>query len=194
MPRRLRYSVAMSLDGFIADKDGGYGWIVMDPAIDFGAFMGKIDTLIMGRRTYELVGAGGGGMGFEGMETIVVDTTIDPAEHPKVTVVSSDVDAFVRDLKARDGKDIWLFGGGVLFRSLLEARLVDRVEVGVIPVLLGEGVPLLPGLGTGASKLRLHSVEEMQKTGTILLKYDVEGSAAPKARHRAKRSDASPAA
>jgi len=184
----------MSLDGFIADKDGGYDWIVMDPGIDFGAFMGKIDTLVMGRRTYELVGSGDGGMGFEGMRTIVVSTTLDPAEHPKVTVVSRDVPAFVQDLKAQDGKDIWLFGGGVLFRSLLEAGVVDRVEVGVIPALLGEGIPLLPGLGTSAANLRLHSVEKMEKTGTLLLKYDVEGSAAPKARLRGKRSGGAPGA
>ena len=184
----------MSLDGYIADKDGGYDWIVMDPGIDFAAFVGQIDTLIMGRRTYELVGAGGGGMGFEGMETIVVSTTIDPAEHPKVSVVSSDVETFVKDLKKRDGKDIWLFGGGVLFRSLLEAGLVDRVEVGLIPVLLGEGVPLLPGLATAAAKLRLHSVEEMPKTGTLLLKYDVAASPAPRAKPRARSSAAVPRA
>jgi len=171
-PRRLRYSVAMSLDGYIADTEGGYDWIVMDAAIDFAAFTAKIDTLIMGRRSYELVSGQGSGMGFEGMETIVVSTTLDPVEHPAVTVVGAEVEAFVADLKDREGKDIWLFGGGVLFRSLLEAGLVDRVEVGVIPVLLGGGVPMLPGL-TRLAGLKLHSVEEMPATGTLLLKYDV---------------------
>jgi dihydrofolate reductase len=73
--RRLRYSVAMSLDGFIADTDGGYDWMVMDPGIDFGAFLAKIDTLVMGRRTYELVSGQPSGTGFEEMETIVVSTT-----------------------------------------------------------------------------------------------------------------------
>ena len=197
--RRLRYSVAMSLDGFIADQSGGYDWIVMDPAIDFAAFTAKIDTLIMGRGTYEI--AGGGGPGFaKGTKIYVVSTTLDPADHPKVTIVSEDVEKVVADLKARPGKDIWLFGGGVLFRSLLEAGLVDRVEVGVIPVLLGQGIPLLPGFGgmepamrteEGAerpararkkkaqkgsgpwARLRLHSVEEMPKTGILLIKYDV---------------------
>lgn len=192
MSRRLRYSVAMSLDGFIADENGGYDWIVMDPAIDFAAFMAKIDTLVMGRGTYEVTrGSGGPGFGPK-VKTYVVSTTLDPSDHPDVTIVSKDVENVVADLKAQPGKDIWLFGGGVLFRSLLEAGLVDRVEVGVIPVLLGQGIPLLPGFGgakagdggsaagrgrrkDGAwARLRLHRVEQMPKTGTLLIEYDVE--------------------
>jgi len=178
MTRRLRYSVAMSLDGFIADQQGGYAWIPTDDSIDFAAYMAKIDALVMGRGTYEVALAGGGvGFGKE-TETYVVSTTLDPAEHSAMTIVSHDVEDFVRDLKARPGKDIWLFGGGVLFRSLLEAGLVDRVEVGVVPVLLGQGIPLLPGFGGAGGKawagLRLHSVEEMPKTGIVLMKYDVE--------------------
>ena len=172
MPRRLRYQVAMSLDGFIADKNGGYDWIVMDPEIDFGALMAQFDALIMGRGTYEV--AGGGGPGAKGVTTYVVSTTLDPKQHPKVTVVSTDVEAFVADLKKQKGTDIWLFGGGVLFRSLLEAGLVDRVEVAVIPVLLGAGIPLLPGLD-GTQRLRLADVRRYEKTGTMLLTYEVAG-------------------
>ena len=172
MPRRLRYQVAMSLDGFIADEKGGYDWIVMDPEIDFGALVAQFDTLIMGRGTYEV--AGGGGPGFKGMKSYVVSTTLDPAKHKKVTVVSKGVEAFVADLKKQPGKDIWLFGGGVLFRSLLEAGLVDRVEVAVIPALLGAGIPLLPGLG-GTQRLRLADVRRYEKTGTMLLNYEVAG-------------------
>jgi len=178
--RRLRYSVAMSLDGFIADENGGYDWIVMDPAIDFAAYMAKIDTLVMGRGTYEIGDDAGPWM--KGMKVYVVSTTLDPADHPHVTIVSKDVETLVADLKAQPGKDIWLFGGGVLFRSLLEAGLVDRVEVGVIPVLLGQGIPLLPGFGgAGGSawaRLRLHSVEEIPTSGLLLIKYDVENGEA----------------
>lgn len=173
MKRRVRYSVAMSLDGFIADKDGGYGWITEEPGIDFEAYTAKIDALIMGRHTYELVQGQEGDFGLAYMSTFVVSTTLDPAEHPEVTIVARDVEAFVTDLKTQGGKDIWLFGGGVLFRGLLEAGLVDRVEVAVIPVLLGEGIPLLPGL-TGTARLNLHSVEEWPESGIALLKYDVE--------------------
>ncbi len=171
MARRLRYAVAMSLDGYIAAEDGGYDWITMDPAIDFGAFMADFDTLIMGRGTYE-IGGDSGGFGMEGMRTYVVSTTLDPAAHPDVTIVSENVEEFVAELKAEDGKDIWLFGGGVLFRSLLEAGLVDRVELGIMPVLLGDGIQMLPGL-EGLARLRLHSVEEFPSSGIVMAKYDV---------------------
>lgn len=170
-PRRLRYSVAMSLDGFIADEQGGYDWIPENDDIDFAAYLAKIDALIMGRITYELLAAEDQVGGFEDQAIFVVSTTLDPGAHPDVTVVSDDVEGFVRNLKERDGKDIWLFGGGALFRSLLAAGVVDRVEVGVIPVLLGAGIPLLPGFD-GVARLRLHSVEDV--SGIVLMKYDVE--------------------
>ena len=160
----------MSLDGFIADEDGGYDWIVMDPDIDFRALIATFDTLIMGRGTYEVVGEGG--PGFKGVRTYVVSRTLEPTDHPKVTVVSEDVEPFVAGLKKQKGKDIWLFGGGVLFRSLLEARLVDRVEVAVIPVLLGTGIPLLPGLD-GIASLKLADIQRYEKTGTVMLSYEV---------------------
>jgi dihydrofolate reductase len=174
MPRRLRYSVAMSLDGFIAAEDGGYDWIPMDDEIDFGAYVAKIDTYVMGRHTYELVQSQPDtDFGWADKAKYVVSTTLDPAAVAEdFTLVAEGVEDFLRDLKTHDGKDIWLFGGGVLFRSLLEAGLVDRVEVGVIPVLLGSGIPLLPGLD-GIARLELHSVEEFPKSGIVLMKYDV---------------------
>lgn len=170
--RRLRYSVAASLDGFIADVDGGYDWIVEETEIDFGAYLSKIDALLMGRATYEVARSTPEGEAMlRDMEVHVVSTTMDPSGHPEVTVISGDVEARVAALKAREGKDIWLFGGGVLFRSLLEAGLVDRVEIGVVPVLLGAGIPLLPGLD-GVARLDLHSAETFA-SGIALLKYDV---------------------
>ena len=196
MGRRIRYSVAMSLDGFIADREGGYDWITDEPAIDFAAYLKKIDTLLMGRGTYETAMANPGGLSmFESMEIYVVSTTLGPGDVPDATLISGNVEAAVRELKESMGpadgrestrgvKDIWLFGGGVLFRSLLEAGLVDRVEVAVVPVLLGEGVPVLPGLGAGdrgpirsdgpppTEPLRLHSAETFP-SGMVLLKYDV---------------------
>ncbi len=172
--KRLRYSVAMSLDGFIAAADGGYDWVLMDPDMDFAAVAAEFDTLIMGRGTYALsADSGDATFGIDDVKVYVVSTTLDPAEHPKVTIVSDDVEKTVAALKAEEGKDIWLFGGGVLFRSLLEMKLVDAVEVAVIPVLLGDGIPLLPGVDERA-KLKLRKIDEYPKTGTVSLAYDVD--------------------
>jgi dihydrofolate reductase len=142
--RRVRYSVAMSLDGYIAGPNGEYDWIVMDPSIDFGAFFSTIDTVLLGRRTFEAAQRQGTGGVMPGFEAIVFSRTLPAARHPELTIINADAGRVVSELKRRKGKDLWLMGGGGLFRSLLEAEQVDTVEVGVVPVLLGGGVPLLP--------------------------------------------------
>jgi dihydrofolate reductase len=98
--------------------------------------------------------------------------TLDPAKHPAVTIVHDDPAAHVRRLKAQPGKDIWLFGGGRLFRTLLDAGVVDTVEPAVCPILLGGGIPLLPGSDT-AAKLSLTGHKLYPKSGIMLLQYAV---------------------
>lgn len=169
--RPVRYSAAMSLDGYIADPTGGYDWIVMDPDIDFGALFKNFDTLLMGRKTYEMAREQGGGPAMRGMKSYVFSRTLRQEECPRVTV-SADPRQTVTALKQQQGKDIWLFGGGGLFQSLLALELVDAVQVAIIPVLLGGGVPLLPSPATRA-KLRLTSHRIYEKTGTVLLDYTV---------------------
>lgn len=169
--RRIWYSVAMSLDGYIAGPNGEYDWIIMDPEIDFGAMMSRFDTLLMGRGTYVVAQAMGQGS-MPGMKTLVVSTTMRPEDYPNLTIISDRVDQAVERLRAEEGKDIWLFGGGQLFRSLLDAGLVDVVEVAIIPVVIGGGVPMLPP-GEGRAKLKLaHS--KIYQTGIVLLEYAVE--------------------
>lgn len=169
--RPVRYSVAMSLDGYIADPTGGYDWIVMDPDIDFGALFRNFDTLLMGRKTYEMAREQGGGPAMRGMKSYVFSRTLRQEECPRVTV-SADPKETVTALKQQQGKDIWLFGGGGLFQSLLALELVDAVQVAIIPVLLGGGVPVLPSPATRA-KLSLTSHRIYEKTGTVLLDYAV---------------------
>jgi dihydrofolate reductase len=170
--RRVRYSVAMSLDGYIAGPKGEADWIVMDPEIDFKSFMGSFDTVLTGRKTFEAARKqhkGGGGM--PGMTSIVFSRTLKAKDCPGA-ILSDDPKSTIAELKTKPGKDIWLFGGGGLFGSLLELGLVDRVELGVIPVLLGGGIPLLPETKT-RSKLKLISNRTYAKTGTAWLEYDV---------------------
>jgi dihydrofolate reductase len=171
--RRVRYVVAMSLDGYIAGPNGEADWIIMDPDIDFRALFDQFDTFLLGRRTFEGIGGARGG-GQRGVRTIVFSRTLRQEDYPNLTIVSENPERVLADLRSRPGKDIWLFGGGSLFRSLLEARLVDAVEVSVIPVLLGDGIPLLPPKPSSERyKLRLASSRTF-KTGIVSLEYSVE--------------------
>ena len=169
--RRVCYSVAMSLDGYIAGPNGDFDWITIDPEIDFDAHTKCFDTILIGRRSFEVTAAAGG-EAWPGMQTFVFSRTLRQEDHPKVTIVSDNAEAVVTRLRKAKGKDIWLFGGGELFRSLLDAGLVDAVEVGVIPILLGGGVPLLPAEAKRA-KLKLTGHRVYEKTGTVSLEYAV---------------------
>lgn len=174
--RRVRYSVAMSLDGYIAGPNGEHDWIVMDPEIGagFAEYYKQFDTFLIGRKTFATVAKPGkkvGGM-FAGFKTVVFSRTLNPRDYPTVTIVSDDVKTTVEALKRAHGKDMWLFGGGELFRSLLDLGLVDTIEVGVIPVVLGGGIPLLPPPASRA-QLTLTSHRAYPKTGTVSLEYAV---------------------
>jgi dihydrofolate reductase len=161
--RRIRYQVAMSLDGYIAGPSGEADWIIMDPEIDFGALFAQFDTFLVGRRTYEIQ--------MPNAKIFVFSRTLRQEDCPGVTIVADNAIETVESLRAKSGKDIWLFGGGELFRSLFGAGLVDTVEVAIIPVLLGEGIPLLPGPAKKAN-LRLTG-HKIYKTGIALLEYAI---------------------
>lgn len=142
--RRVRYNVAASLDGYIAGPAGEFDWIPHDPAVDFAALFAKVDTVLLGRRSYELTRRGPAPWG-PGTRVYVFSRTLSPGDHPGVTVVADDAPAVVAGLRAEAGDgEIWLFGGGALFRSLLMDGQVDSIEVTIVPVLLGGGIPLLP--------------------------------------------------
>lgn len=162
----------MSLDGYIADPKGGYDWIVIDPEIDFDAMFRGFDTVLMGRKSYDAA-VKQGGYGMPDKKTYVFSRTLRQQDCPEATV-SADLKKTVTALKKeKKGKDLWLFGGGELFRSMLDLGLVDAIEVAVIPVLLGAGLPFLPSPATRA-QLRLTKHKIYKKTGTILLTYAVK--------------------
>ena len=174
MPR-IRYQVAASLDGYIAGPNDETDWIIMDPEIDFEALFAQFDTFIMGRKTFEVTGGGGGPTASE-VRTFVFSRTLRQQDFPNVTIVSEVSARSVAPIRDHSVKDIWLFGGGTLFRSFLDAGLVDTVEIAVMPVLLGEGVSLLPAPADRANlTLTGHRV---YSSGIVSVEYTVSPPAA----------------
>jgi dihydrofolate reductase len=170
--RRIRYQVATTLDGYIAGPKGEADWIIMDPDIDFGTLWNQFDAVLIGRRTFEGMARGKKKAGaMPGMKTFVFSRTLQQRDYPKVTIVADNAEETVAALRAEPGKDIWLFGGGSLFRSLLAGGWMDTVEVAVIPVLLGGGIPLLPPPAE-PTKLQLTG-HKAYRTGIVLLEYTV---------------------
>jgi dihydrofolate reductase len=170
--RLVRFGGAMSLDGYIAGPGGEYDWIVMDPEFDFSDHMAQFDTFLIGRKTFEAMQRmGSDAQSMPGTQNFVFSRTLRPADYPHV-VMSDDAVRSVTELRAKPGKDIALFGGGELFRSLLEAGLVDRVEMSLMSVLLGGGIPLLPP-PAARTALKLRKERLYEKTGTIVLEYDI---------------------
>ena len=152
----------------------GSGLDCHGPDIDFASLFNQFDTLLMGRNPYLATRAMGGPPMSE-VRVIVVSRTLKSGDDPDVTI-TSDPAATLTEVRKSKGKDIWLFGGGSLFRSLLDAELVNSVEVAVVPVLLGDGVPLLPRGRERRTSLSLRNQRVYPKSGIISLEYDVRHS------------------
>jgi dihydrofolate reductase len=178
--RSLRYSVAASLDGYIAGPNGEYDWIVVDPEIDFEAMYAGVSGLVMGRKSYEVsltTGLGGG----PDLPVYVYSRTLPEGSRNGVTF-TRDAVPHIRALKAEAAtKPLWLWGGGDLFRALATAGLVDTIEVALLPILLGGGIPLLPTPGPRLT-LHLRSQRLYAKTGTLMLDYDISNARATEER------------
>ncbi len=171
--RQVRYNVAASLDGFIADASGAFDWIPQDPAVDFGAIFARVDTVLIGRRSFELTQRVGAPPWGPNMRVYVFSRTLRAQAYPDVTVIGANAAEAVLALRAEAGDgEIWLFGGGQLFSSLLAGGQVDAVEVTIVPVLLGGGVPLAAS-GIDRTSLQLLNTRRYP-TGMVSLSYAIE--------------------
>lgn len=171
--RPILLNLTASLDGFIADPEGGIDWLLPPPAnipADYLDLMGTVDALVMGRATYETsLGLSGGTDVFTGKSVYVITSRTDLEPREGVEFVHDDAEEFVGRLKESEGDTIWLFGGGRLATSLSAAGLVDEYLIAVQPVLLGVGIPLWRGVGP-AQMLRLVHAREWSD-GLVELRY-----------------------
>lgn len=177
--RRIRYNAATSLDGFIASPDGSTDWIVQDNSIDFDALYAEFDIYIMGRKTYEAVTSYSDANPLATKpkeDVIVISRNMKQENHPNISILCDDFIDIIRGLKAQGGRDIWFMGGGQLATPLLQAGLIDVVEVAVMPAIIGKGVKMIAESDNASEtvyKLDLLSVEKLDKSGIVMLRYAV---------------------
>ena len=171
--RKILLNLTLSLDGFIADAEEGIDWIRLPSGeipSEYLALMDSVDTLVMGRATYELsLRLEGGKAIFEGKSVFVVTSRDDLEKIEGVQFVREPAGSFLSELKAKDGGTIWLYGGGQLATSMAAAGLIDEYLVVIQPILLGAGVPLWRG-GQGPRRLELVHAREWGE-GLVELRY-----------------------
>jgi dihydrofolate reductase len=188
--RKIVLGLGISLDGYIARPNGAVDFLFMPKDYSMAPFFATIDTAILGRKTLDAAFKMGGSISsFGGMAPYVFSRSKPPGERDGLTFVNESPAAFVRRLRKRKGKgknkdkDIWLMGGGELAREFLKADLVDELYIGVVPVLLGEGIPLFP---SGFPQRNFALLENKTfSRGMIALKYK---RVRAKAKSKSKRS------
>ncbi|HEY3839019.1 MAG TPA: dihydrofolate reductase family protein [Bryobacteraceae bacterium] len=145
MPRKIIVYIATSADGYIARPDGDFSWLDRKPVkgnYGMAKFYRKLDTVIMGRKTYE-IGIKMGQAGYPDLHNYVFTRKPKPNPAPNIEFVTEDVTSFAKRLRRTRGKHIWLVGGGEVIGAFLDAGEVDEFSIHVIPVLIGEGIPLI---------------------------------------------------
>lgn len=170
--RKVILGVAVSLDGFIEGPKGEYDWCFTDQDYGLSDFFKRIDTIFVGRKTYEMsLGMETGNIGFPKFKEYVFSTTLDNVKKGS-TLINGDIENEVKNIKKEKGKDIWLFGGAGLTTSLMNLGLVDEFSLAVHPILLGGGKPLFKDLNDRI-KLTLLTTKTYS-TGLISLTYSIK--------------------
>jgi dihydrofolate reductase len=172
--REVTFGGANSLDNYLARPDHAVDWLRWgdEAAAVMADFWRTIDTVLMGRKTYEVAVRSGQRSGFPGVKNFVFSRSLTDDPGAGVTVVRGDAAEFVRGLKAQEGKGICLMGGGELARSLFEAGLIDVIGFNIHPVLLGSGIPLFHPM-TRQIDLELRECRPF-KNGCVYVTYRVK--------------------
>ncbi len=172
--RKVVLSIAMSLDGFVADARGGVGWLCGHGETDeidpyFSAFYDRVDTILMGRVSYEQITRelSPHAWAYEGKACYVATTKPLPPDE-NVTLIRGNLTPFLHDLRQQRGDVIWVLGGAILARECLEADLLDEVILSLVPIVLGSGIPLFGGELT---RKRFRLLETSVHDGVVTLRY-----------------------
>lgn len=163
--------LAVSLDGFIEGPNGEYDWCFTDQDYGLSAFIKQIDSIFMGRKTWDLARSMGQESPWKGITTYVYSNTVKSVDEKATRFISGDVVAETRKIKELPGKDIWLFGGAELITTFMNERLVDELWLSVHPVLLGGGKTLFQKLN-GRMTLKLNAVNAFG-TGLVSFTYSL---------------------
>src|SRR5437879_716964 len=174
--RNVIVHIATSADGYIARPDGDLEWLTSRPAPEgfygMNAFMRSIDTKLLGRKTYEMSLRMGAKFDSKS-RTIVFSRHAPPADAPSgVEFATGPIGSFVGRLRERPGKDIWLMGGGELIASFLDEHAIDDFVISVVPVFIGDGIPLIARRHRHVP-LDLQSSERFED-GLVQLRYRVQ--------------------
>ncbi len=173
--RKVVFGGANSLDNYFARKDDSVDWLLWSDEVGkiMTDYFKSFDTIVMGRRTYEVaLRSGYGGGSYPGMKTYVFSRTLKPQSGKNLEIVSEDVAEFVGRIKQEAGKDICIMGGGLLAKPLFEADLIDEVGFNIHPVLLGSGIPIFHEMN---HQVNLELTEcKTFKNGCVLVTYRVK--------------------
>ncbi len=166
----FRIFIAQSLDGYIARPDGTIDWLRPFDSVDYGyeRFMAEIGTVIMGRKSYELARSFGEWPYASARSLVITSTALEDAP-ASVTRIGSDIGRLVPALRASGGKDVWVMGGAMTIGAFLENQVIDRIDLFIVPVLLGYGVPLFSG-GRPDMQLKFVGTQTYEK-GLVRLSY-----------------------
>jgi dihydrofolate reductase len=173
--RKVTFGGANSLDNYLARPDHAVDWLRWSKEVSavMADYWKTIDTVLMGRKTYEVALQNGKGAGaYPGVKTYVFSRTLKEGSDGGAAIIAGDAAEFVRKLKKQNGKDVCLMGGGELARSLFEAGLIDEIGFNIHPVLLGSGIPLFHPM---SRQIDLELLEcKTFKNGCVLVTYRVK--------------------
>lgn len=165
--RKIILSVAISLDGYIEGPNGEFDWCPPPSQQEMSEFLNRIDTIFMGRKSYEMSGTSM----FPGKECFVFSNKLKSVKGKDTYLLNGDVAKKVNELKIQRGKDIWLFGGANLTTTFLNNDLVDELWLGIVPVVLGGGKPLFQNINQ-RKKFTVTSSQPMEGYLSVALMYE----------------------